>query len=230
MDCKPVAWPGLVSLPPHAGGGQAPLSSCLSRLLRCCSFQGRGQGPGFHLAPLGEEMAASTASLTSQPPRVLIHRPRVWIWLKWVDQSHRPGEGRGWGGGCSERGLPFHVAACLGLPGRGGPLGVSFGEPSLTLPPHLTPVGPGSSSHVHQPARLGLQRATVASGQSWPSLCSSLRPISSSSHAVASPRETGGRPWKASAGDPGEDWRGVSLPCWIASPPWAPLPPPSVKK
>ena len=216
MDCKPVAWPGLVSLPPHAGGGQAPLPSCLSRLPRCCSFQGRGQGPGFHLALLGEEMAAGTASLTSQPPRVLIHRPRVWIWLKWVDQSHRPEEGRGRGGGCRERGLPFHVAACLGLPGRRGTLGTSIGEPSLALTPHLTPpltpVGPGSSSHVHQPAMLGLQRAAVASGQSWPGLHSSLRPLSSFSHAAASPRETGGRPWKATAGDSGEDWRGVSLP------------------
>lgn len=43
-------------------------------------------------------MAAGTASVTSQPPRVLIHRPRVWIWLKWVDQSRRPEERRGWGG------------------------------------------------------------------------------------------------------------------------------------
>ena len=143
-------------------------------------------------------------------------RPRVWIWQKGVDQSHRPEERRGWGGGCRERGLPLHVAACPGLPGRGGTLGTSTGEPSLVLLPHLTPpltpAGPGSSSHVHQPAWLGLQRAAVASGQSWPGLHSSLRPVSNSSHAVASPRETGGRPWKASAGDTGEDWRGVSLP------------------
>lgn len=43
-------------------------------------------------------------------------------------------------------------------------------------PPHAS-LGPGLSPHVHQPGWPGLQRAAVASGQSWSALCSGLSPI-----------------------------------------------------
>lgn len=157
-------------------------------------------------------MAAGTASVTSQPPRVLIHRPRVWIWLKRVDQSHRPEEGRG-GGRLQGTWSALHVAACLGLPGRGGTLGTSTGSLAWRCH-HLTLLSPCGTWLIFPcpSACLAGAAARPASGQSW----LAKRPAPHARFQLftccASPRETGGRPWKASAGDPGEDRRGVSLP------------------
>lgn len=214
VDCKPVAWPSLVSLPPHTGGGQAPLPSCLSHLPRCCSFQGAGRFPSGPFAGGDGRLHSLTAFPASRVPSSI--GPRVWIWLKWemlrgwiraTDQ--RKG---GSGGRLQGRWSPLHAAACCGLPGGGSTLGTSTREPrpaAATPPqPTLAPVGPDLPPCLHQPGWLGLHRAAVASGQSRPGLSSSLRPISSSSHTVASPWETGGRPGMSG----GESWRGVSLP------------------
>lgn len=116
-----------------------------------------------------------------------------------------------------------HVAACPWTSGKRRHSGNKHwgAQPGAATSPHppLTPAGLGSSSHVHQPAWLGLQGQLWPREQSWlgsgaelAGFALSLTPVSSFSHAVASPPGNWRRPRKASAGDPGEDRRGVSLP------------------